>query len=371
MTIPAIQKSMQQFLQSVVREGRERGVQLAVYLDGRLIVDAWAGVADPTTGRPVERDTLFPVFSVTKGLAATLLHRLVERGRVTYDTPIARVWPEFAAHGKENILVRHALNHTAGLPFLPVGLGYADLADWDRMCAVIADLPPAWTPGSQRVYHAVTYSWLVGEVCRRVDGRPFARMLRDEICRPLGLADMYVGIPDEVESRVALLDEVFEPGKEPHVDDTQPQSVPGWLQPLHTMMNRPDARRACIPASNGIMTARDLARHYAALVPGGVDGVELLPPRRVQLATELQPPWKNPDGADAPRIALGYALMDRAVWGEELSPGAFCHGGYGGSIGFADPHHRLAVGLAKNFFSPSGAQVLIVRRLIEELGLKP
>ena len=104
-------------------------------------------------------------------------------------------------------------------------------------------------------------------------------MLLVEICRPLGIADsLFVGIPDEVEPRVAILEDITKGADDPVPEDSGPASVPAWMQPLHSMMNRPDARRACIPASNGIMTARAVARHYAALLPGGVDGIELLPP---------------------------------------------------------------------------------------------
>jgi CubicO group peptidase (beta-lactamase class C family) len=353
---------------ALVREGHERGIQLAAYLDGKLVVDAFAGVADPTTNRPVDGETLFPVFSVTKGIAATLMHLLVERGKVAYDTPIAKYWPEFAAHGKGGITVRHALNHTAGLPFMPMGIGYREICNWDAMCAAMARLEPVSPPGDQMAYHAVTYGWLVGEVMRRADGRLFARMLSDEICAPLGIRDLFVGIPDAVESRVAVLDEVFEPGKEPSLDDSKPRDVPGWMQPLHTMMNRPDSRRACIPASNGIMSARALARHYAALLPGGVDGVELLPASRVREATQLQKPRLRPD-AEPPLRGLGY-MVGTNISEFGASPTAFGHGGYGGALGFADPARRLAVGLTKNLYSAKGAQGRVLNELRTALDLR-
>lgn len=208
-----VQQHMQQVLEQLVEEGRERGVQLTAYLDGELLVDAWAGIDDVATGRPVDGETLFPVFSVTKGVAATLIHLLVERGKLTYDTPIAEVWPEFSAHGKDGITVRHALSHTAGLPYMPPGIGYAEVVDWQAMCTAIAQLHPVTPPGVQTYYHAVTYSWLVGEVAQRVDGRPFAQQLEEEICRPLGITgSMFVGIPDEVEPRVAVLEDIFADG---------------------------------------------------------------------------------------------------------------------------------------------------------------
>jgi CubicO group peptidase (beta-lactamase class C family) len=158
---------------------------------------------------------------------------------------------------------------------------------------------------------------------------------------------MYVGIPDSVESRIATLEE-DDPDPLPP-DDGTPRDVPLSLGPLGGMMNRPDTRRACIPATTGIMTALAIARHYAALLPGGVDGVELLPPRRIRIATELQKP-ENPI-PDAPAMfpmSLGYALGgNESIYG---GVSAFGHSGYGGSFGFADPQSGLAVGFTKNRF---------------------
>lgn len=359
-----IQQHMQNCLDDAVRTGREQGIQLAVYVDGKLVVDAWAGTADDA-GTPVHGDTLFPVFSVTKGFAATLAHLMAERGKISYDTSVADVWPEFAAHGKSKIQFKHILGHSSGLPYMPLGIGYHEINNWRMMCNAIADMNPVWPAGEQVMYHAVTFSWLVGEVIQRVSGQSFAEFLKQEISIPLGVTNnLFVGIPDSVEPRVALLNEIFDPGKEPHVDDTRPQAIPGWLQPLHTMMNRPDTRRACIPASNGIMTARALAKHYAALLPGGVDGVELLPPERIRQATRLTVPTGN---MPSPlRMSLGYILGEGST---DAYVTSFGHGGYGGSNGFADPTHRLAVGLTKNLFSSKSAHGDILAQLKKELNM--
>jgi len=352
-----INKRIQNLLDQAVANGQELGIQVTAYVNGTLIVDAWSGTADATRGVPVDGDTLFPVFSTTKGIAATIIHLLVERGLVDYDTRVAQVWPEFAAHGKQSITLRHCMTHMAGLPQVPPGIGWAQLHDWDFMCAAMADLEPLWPPGTRMEYHAVTYGWLLGEVARRVDGRPFAQLVQDEICRPLGIATLFCGVPAELESRVATLE--LRDQEIPQVDDSLPQPVPGWLWPLHEMMNRSDARRSCQPASNGIMNARAIARHYAALLPAGVDGVELLPPERIRQATE----WQRPPGEAPLRMGLGYIL------GGEGSPmggeSAFGHGGYGGSLGFADRASGLAFGLTKNLFSPAPTVSEIVHELRE------
>ncbi len=353
----SIQQSIQSLLQQLTDEGTERGLQVAVYCEGELVVDAWAGIANHQTGKPVDGDTLFPVFSVSKGLAATVVHRLVERGKLSYDVPIAELWPEFAAHGKECITLRQGLSHTAGLPYMPRGIGYAELADWNRMCAAIADLTPAWTPGSRAEYHAITYSWIVGEPACRATGHSFSDLLQEEIVKPLGMEAMYLGIPDEVESRVALLEDYNEEFVPP--DDTQPQAIPGWTQPLHTMMNRPDMRRACVPATTGIMSARALARHYAALLPGGVDGVELLPPARIREATAWQK--LNAPAKGYSDKFLGYHPSGEFEMGGRVTK--FGHGGHGGAIGFADLERRLAVGVTKNLFNKHDSTGRILREL--------
>ncbi|MHB9131248.1 MAG: serine hydrolase domain-containing protein [Armatimonadota bacterium] len=361
------QHAMQQFLNTLVQDKQERGVQLAVYLDGELIVDAWAGNADAATGRPVDGETLFPVFSVTKGITATVLHLMVEQGKLSYDTRVAEVWPEFAVHGKDDIRVRHVLSHTAGLWFLPQGIGYAELVDWETMCIAVAQLTPATPPGVEMYYHAITYGWLVGEIVRRVDGRPFPQVLQEEVCRPLGITSLFMGIPDEVEPRVAILDEVFDPALT-IPDDTTPQNVPGWLQPLSVMMNRPDARRACLPGANGIMSARAIARHYAALLPGGVDGVELLPPERIWQATRLTKLENNPQAELPMNFGLGYLLYDDLAGGD--SRPTFGHNGHGGAFGLADPKQRLAVGFAKSRIMPYEVMGTVLAKLRQVLEIE-
>jgi len=339
-----LQNKIQGLLDQLVADKEERGVQVAVYLGEELVVDASAGVADPATGQLVNGSTLFPAFSTTKGIAATLLHLLVERGKVDYDTRIAEVWPEFAAHGKEATTVRHALNHTAGVPNLPMGIGHTELCDWETMCAAMADLVPVSPPGAVYAYHAITYSWTVGEVVHRVDGRSFSQLLHDEICAPLGLTnDLFVGIPEEAEARVATLeDPKFDRSTLP--DASTPLPIPRLMQPLHEWMNRTDARRACLPGCNGIMNARAIARHYAALLPGGVDGIELLPPERIRQALEPQRCLGAKPGEEPLAHQLGYARSQNFPGTE------FGHGGYGGSVALANLDHRLAVGFTRNRF---------------------
>ena len=139
-----IQQQVQQAIDQLVEFGAEQGLQVAVYRNGKLVVDAVAGIADPATGRSVTPDTPLFSFSIGKGVAATVVHVLAERGILNYDTPIVELWPEFGAHGKERATVRHALSQSVGVPGLPPSLTVADMCDWDKMCAIIADAEPWW-----------------------------------------------------------------------------------------------------------------------------------------------------------------------------------------------------------------------------------
>ncbi|MDF2921300.1 MAG: class beta-lactamase-related serine hydrolase [Paenibacillaceae bacterium] len=365
-----IEHHMQRFLERLVDQGKERGVQLSVYYRGELIVDACAGTADSRDGKPVAATTLFPVFSVTKGLVATVVHLLAEEGRLNYDRRICEIWPEFGANGKERVTIRHALTHTMGIPGMPDGTSLMDAADWSRMCSAVARMTPDWVPGERMEYHARTFGWVLGEVIRRIAGRPFPQVMREKICLPLGIEeDMYAGIPDEAEPRIAILEE---PGREESAADSLPAPVPEARLlspeprsiPLFAWMNTPEARRACVPSTNGIMTAQAIARHYAALLPGGVDGIELLPPSRVATATV---PLQLQDGVPV-NMSLGYRLgASESPMGSR--PSVFGHGGYGGSIAFADRDCQLAVGLVHNRLSDNGATKEIIHELKRKLDI--
>jgi CubicO group peptidase (beta-lactamase class C family) len=353
-----LQARIRAFLDEQIATGPEVGLQVAAYHRGELVVDAWAGVADIETRRAVDGDTVFVTFSVSKGVTATIVHLLAERGQLDYDAPIARVWPGFARHGKEGITVRHVLTHSAGLAHLPLDLRPEDAIDWDRMCAIMEDSTPAWEPGTRTGYHALTFGWILGEVVRRVDGRPIERVLAEDVCAPLGIDALWFGMPESAAGRLARLefDEVPppEPGAPPPApppgapsDDYGARVVPPAFLPLGAVANRPEFPRAVIPAAGGVANARSLARLYASLVGDGVDGRRLLPRERVRLATTLQ--TDAPDvvvGAAWPK-AMGYFLGSATAVQTCVSPTAFGHTGAGGFTSYADPAHDLAFALCK------------------------
>src|SRR5262245_51501365 len=201
------QHRVQDAINQLVASGVETGVQAAVYQRGELLVDAIAGEADPATGRKVTADTPFFSASTGKGMTSSVAHVLVERGVFSYDTPIAELWPEFGAHGKQGATVRHALTHTVGAPGVPADTTPEDLCDWQKMCAAIADAEPWWEPGASFGYHALTYGYIIGEIVRRATGKPISQVLCEEVAGPLGIADeMYFGVPASQLGQLARLE---------------------------------------------------------------------------------------------------------------------------------------------------------------------
>lgn len=238
------QRRVQALLNQLVDSGAEVGLQVAAYQDGDQVVDAWAGLADVANRRPVDGDSLFTVFSCSKAITATVVHILADRGQVAYDTPVAAYWPEFATQGKQQVTVRQVLNHTAGIPQLPAGTRPEDLCDWSTICRGLAAERLLWEPGTRMGYHARTYGYILGEVIQRVSGRPFPQVVQEEICRPLGITNLFFGIGDAEEPRVATLE------PDPNQGEAAPSGLrrlvfPPEIPATAAVFNRPDIRRAC------------------------------------------------------------------------------------------------------------------------------
>src|SRR6185312_14287138 len=271
-TETAINAKVHGLLQKQIAQGQQLGVQVAAYKDGERIVDAWAGTFGPGDDREVQADTLFNCFSTTKGVAATALHILADRGLIEYEQPVAKYWPEFAANGKGKITVGQAMSHQSGLHTAPPR---DIILDWDRAIDYIANGTPAWEPGTATGYHAITYAWVVGGIVQGASGRHIKDVIAEEIAAPLGVStEMYVGIPDGIEERLASLQQAPPPPAD------APPSPIAALPPDHDFFkampvnngvnfNDMEVRKACIPSANGHFNARSLARMYGALANGG------------------------------------------------------------------------------------------------------
>jgi CubicO group peptidase (beta-lactamase class C family) len=344
-----VQTQVQEAIDRLVESGAERGLQVAVYRHGDLVVDAVAGVADPPTGRPVTPDTPFYAYSTGKGATATVAHLLVERGLFGYDTKIVDLWPEFGAHGKGNATVRHALTHTVGVPGLPADTTPEDLCDWEKMCQVIADSEPWWEPGTQTAYHAYTFGYIIGEIVRRATSKPISRVLREEVAGPLGVADeLFFGVPESELGRLARLEDA-EGSAEflAALPDDSPffKWGPPATFPTAELGNRADILMADIPAG-GKMSARAMARMYAALL-GEVDGVRLISPERLREVSA--PAFSGADQIMGNPVTwgLGYSIGRIGADARE-APTVFGMGGAGGSNAYADTATGIAFAMTKN-----------------------
>lgn len=341
----------------------ERGAAVAVYRDGHRVVNLWAGTRDVDGTAPWQPGTAQIVRSATKGVAAAALLLLHQRGELDLDAPVGTYWPEYKAAGKEHTRVRDLLAHRAGVPVLDRPLTPAEAADPDLGAAAVAAQAPVWEPGTDHGYHAQTYSWLTGELLRRVTGRPAGDWIADEIARPVG-ADLWLGLPESEQARVGRVGPVDAPEAagglktrpkravaEAYADpDSLTRRAFAAITPLPDE-NDPGYRAAALPASNGIATADGLARFYASLI-GEVDGgTRLFTPRTTELARTEQSAGPDRVLVVGTRFGLGHMLHGAAS--PLLTPGSFGHPGRGGALGFADPDTGIAFGYVTNGFRQS------------------
>ena len=335
----------------------EVGASVAMYLDGKLVVDLWGGHTDKARSKPWTRDTLVNIYSTTKGLAAMCAHRLVDQGKLDLDAPVAKYWPEFAQAGKDKLPVRYLLSHRAGLPAIRKTLPPEALYDWKTMTDAIAAQEPWWVPGTRHGYHAITYGWLVGEVVRRASGKTLGAYFRDEIVTPLGL-DAHIGLDAKHDARTSNIIPSPPPG-------------PGEVNQLAALMADPESitfkaimnpgavlapevvnsrawRGMELPSANGHATARSIARAYAALARGGeIDGYRVLTPASIERCYTEQSFGLDEVLKQSTRIGLGFMLSQPGV---EMGPNphTFGHPGAGGSLGFADPTAKVGFGYTMN-----------------------
>jgi CubicO group peptidase (beta-lactamase class C family) len=348
-----VQEQVQRLLDERVASGAEDGVQAAVYRRGELVVDAVAGAADPATGRPVAPETLFYAASTGKGVTATVVHVLAEQGVLDYDTPIAELWPEFGAHGKERATVRDALTHSAGVPGLPADMTFERYRDWAGMCALIADSTPWWTPGERSGYHAVTFGFILGEVVRRATGAPISEVLAERVAGPLGIADeLYFGVPEAAVDRLArFVDDPAGAAVFASLPDDFPlfRAGPRELVPSAALANRLDLMRADVP-SWAVLSARAVARMYAALLDE-VDGVRLVSPERLRAISTVATSGIDEMSGGPAAYGLGYAVG--TVGQAPAAPSVFGMVGIGGSAAYADTATGVTVAVTKNRLDPT------------------
>jgi len=357
------------------------GAAVAVYHRGELVADLACGTRD-RLGNPFEPSTLALSMSTGKGVMATLLHQMVDRGVVDLGAPVSKYWPEFAKNGKEAITVGQAASHRAGLYSIGRLISSSvEMFDWDHMVQLIEDMSPVHEPDTDFGYHAWTGGWVIGEVLQRATGKRFPELIEENLADPLKLDGLYIGLPETELPRVA---EFLIPKLPRKVLRGRPRGVRGRVRRtasatarllstvesfvdamippgLGDVLGDPRWLTSVIPSGNGVFNAHSLAKLYAALALGGtLDGVRLMSPSALADATEDQNraigrvipfPLRFKIGYMRPvslglRVALGNRRVDVGL----PNPHAFGHFGFGGSGAWADPERELGVAIVTNCF---------------------
>jgi CubicO group peptidase (beta-lactamase class C family) len=334
----------------------EVGAAYCLYVEGRKVVDMWAGRFDASTGRPYDEDTLQLVFSTTKGATAACAHLLAQRGLLDLDAKVSTYWPEFAKAGKEDIPVSYLLCHKAGVPTVDARLTFEEACSWEPVVRALEEQAPYWPPGARHGYHALTFGWLVGEVVRRVDGRSIGTFVREEIAEPLGI-EFWIGLPAGEEHRVSpivgAITVAFDlaPTGYSETLTAKALSLNGAFQ--DEWFNRRETHAAEIAGGAGVTNARSLARFYAGLVgavPGGPSEA-LLTRAQIDKARERQTSGYD-EVLSFPGLpvesTIGLGFMTSSPFSPYGAAGSFGHAGAGGSVGFADPENQLAAGYVMN-----------------------
>nr|AOS95214.1 beta-lactamase class C [uncultured bacterium] len=363
------------------KKGKDLGAACCVYVDGHVVVDLWGGLADRETSRPWERDTVVAVASTTKGATAMCAHLLVQRGELDLDAPVIRYWPEFGGAGKEEVPVRWLLSHQAGLPVVDTPVTFEEACAWDPLIHALEVQKPLWTPGTEHLYHAQTFGFLVGEVVKRIAGRSLGTFFAEEIAGPLGLS-AWIGLPEAIEARIARIDASPFPYNSVEHMATDFGALMGLETSVAVALVKtlwgPDSalikagsvggvtgenmvsrafRAAEFPGANMFADAHSIARMYAATV-SDVDGIRLLEPNTVATMTALQTsrtrmhgvsPELEPATRNMFNMSLGFWRSSPPVM-PMLGPASFGHSGSGGSLGAADPEARVSFGYVTNFW---------------------
>lgn len=370
---------------------QEVGASLCVMLHGQPLVDLWGGVANVATGEPWREDTLVVVMSCTKGAVALCGHILADHGELDLNQRVAHYWPEFAAGGKSDITVRQVFSHQSGLVHVKGRVPVDGFSDWQTIIALIEDSSPFYRPGTRVGYHALTHGYLIGELVRRISGQSIGDFFRDHLASPLGL-DFWLGLPDAQHHRVARVVAADPPQDvsgltalltklpPPVLREVTRVLAPGNTQ-LRTLTNlggflerfdQPSYYRAENPSAGGITNGRGLASLYAPLAAdGAVRGRRVISDRALAAI-------RYPVAATEKDAFLGgrsaYTLGFSKSWANTgdlnsviLGEDAFGTPGFGGNVGFADPHYGLSFGYAMN--KQGGGTGLNIRgqRLVDEV----
>lgn len=349
--------------------GLEVGASFAATLNGKFVVDIWGGYADEARTKPWQSNTIICTWSVTKNMTSICALILIDRGLLDLNAPVAKYWPDFAQSGKESVLVRHVLSHTAGLPDfektvppLPMSV----MNDWNRVTKLLAAQKTLWEPGKDWAYHAITQGYIIGEVVRRITGKTLGTFFRDEVAMPLG-ADFHIGLPEEHENRVGEI--ILPPWLTTHVPANMPPEIVALNRDFFLASRDRAFRAAEIPSANGHGNAHSVTRVISTVVCGGqLDGVRLFSQPTIQKALEEQY-YGTPKSWGAPmRYGLGFGLASKEV-PRGPNPHVLYWGGAGGATAVMDIDAKLSYSYIMNKMGvePNPRLVQIIAALYQSL----
>jgi CubicO group peptidase (beta-lactamase class C family) len=395
------------FDKAVAKQEGVGGASFSVTADGGEVLTLFGGSARP--GVPWTHDTRTVTMSIAKGFCGIVAAMLADRGLLDPDERVATYWPEFAANGKQDVLVRHILLHEAGTIGLP---RVADVLQWDgggwddldAIAAALAASEPAWAPGTAAGYHAVTYGWLVGELVRRIDGRTVGTFFREEVAEPLGIRTA-IGVPASEQGDVARIhgegmDRAPFPLRGMNNRSRKAMRDPSKLigkaaigdgsvsifDTPNDLMNNPRWLAAEVPAANGVTSAHDLARLFSLIACGGeLDGVRLLSTATLErfsapspcghdivLASAMGPVMRRVARSMlTPNRTMAFMGNDPANGPQSLGPSARAvgAGGYGGQLVMADPERRVSMAFMRSALLWGQKEVSgLVSAVYEDLG---
>ncbi|MDR6820919.1 CubicO group peptidase (beta-lactamase class C family) [Neorhizobium sp. 2083] len=367
---PKFQPAVNAFLENY-RVEEEIGSAAALLVDGEKVIDVWAGYRDEARTEPWQRDTIVCMMSVAKGISGIAFNILIDLGLVDPEAPVAQYWPEFAQNGKEGLLVRHVLDHTAGLPVVLDPLFPGAIFDCDVIVKALEKQAPIWAPGTVAAYHIHTQGNILGEIVRRITGKRYPQFIHDELIAPLKLDYRIGGLTEADRQRCAELVPTIE-GTLFARKDNEPDSLlaKGFLQhpkePMNVTLNSAGWRQSEIASANGHGTARSVAAIYGMVARGGeLDGVRIMRPETIRAMTTEQHNQTEQMQQRPYHQARGILLnTPQSVW-MGPNPRAFGHHGFGGAIGFGDPDAKIGFSYACNKMHTRPDNGPRARRIIE------
>lgn len=331
--------------------GLDIGASVAVTVDGESVVDLWAGDLVDAGDAQWQENTIVNVWSTTKTMASIVMLMLADRGELDFNAPVAHYWPEFAQNGKEGVLVRHIMSHSAGLSSVEEPIVFEDYCDHEKICNMLAAQAPWWTPGTQSGYHAITQGHLQNEIVRRVSGETLGVFFKRNVAVPLN-ADFHIGTSQDMLPRVGFL-KPAEPEDDPRLIEDSIAKRTLANPPLDALVPRkPEWRTAEIPAANGHGNARSVARIHSAVACGGeVDGVRLLSEVGCKKIFEIQTEGVDLVLGVPVRFGMGFGLNyhDMPV---SPNPNTCYWGGWGGSLSQIDMDARMSFAYVMNRMRP-------------------